>query len=533
VWPSNLSVAVFSAEYGLIGGLAQIYPYERRLSRADALGLVPSTKRTLLRWAVEHSKIMLWMGADYRAAIELAATNEIERKIEFFQGGIGEKLAGLRKYLVERSRLRVSHWKNTDRVYEYFLPDWDDTVDVDFNFRTDTFSAPKVSGRTQVHGTAYMSPTRVCDGILVSLAQQSGTKGLFRHAAATEKSSLYPEPIREKYGLAEDQLVFGDCGAFSYSSEETPPISPKQAAEAYQLYGVDLAASVDHIPVPEINVNGRKKRLSQAALKKRVQITQENAEEFILLSRSKRYSFEPVGVIQGLEPEDYGKQLKYYVSLGYVRVALGGLVPRGDTGILEILSAIDKARRELSPQKRSSLRIHLFGIYRPKIVKALQECGATSFDSASYLRKSWMRSDQNYLGVDNQWYTAIRVPCLSDKRNVNRLTEFHRSRIETAEEAEFEALAALHSFGQRRIGVDKTLKAVMRYYSMFDFDKFDVEYMEPLFRRTLESRIWERCDCKACKEIGVHVAVFRGYNRNIRRGMHNTALLYKGIRGAR
>lgn len=41
------------------------------------------------------------------------------------------------------------------------------------------------------------------------------------------------------------------------------------------------------------------------------------------------------------------------------------------------------------------------------------------------------------------------------------------------------------------------------------------------YRRTLEERPWERCDCPFCEEHGIQICIFRGNNRNRRRGFHN------------
>lgn len=46
------------------------------------------------------------------------------------------------------------------------------------------------------------------------------------------------------------------------------------------------------------------------------------------------------------------------------------------------------------------------------------------------------------------------------------------------------------------------------------------------YRRTLRARPWERCDCPICAEHGIEVAIFRGNNRNRRRGFHNTRRFY-------
>lgn len=47
------------------------------------------------------------------------------------------------------------------------------------------------------------------------------------------------------------------------------------------------------------------------------------------------------------------------------------------------------------------------------------------------------------------------------------------------------------------------------------------------YRKTLRSRPWDRCDCPICEELGIEVAIFRGNNRNRRRGFHNTYRFYQ------
>ncbi|WP_248908172.1 DUF6884 domain-containing protein [Halocatena marina] len=46
------------------------------------------------------------------------------------------------------------------------------------------------------------------------------------------------------------------------------------------------------------------------------------------------------------------------------------------------------------------------------------------------------------------------------------------------------------------------------------------------YQETLKSRPWEKCDCPVCTENGVEVCIFRGNDRNRRRGFHNTRRFY-------
>jgi hypothetical protein len=46
------------------------------------------------------------------------------------------------------------------------------------------------------------------------------------------------------------------------------------------------------------------------------------------------------------------------------------------------------------------------------------------------------------------------------------------------------------------------------------------------YRSLLNACPWDRCDCPICTEHGIEVAIFRGNNRNRRRGFHNTRRFY-------
>ncbi len=46
------------------------------------------------------------------------------------------------------------------------------------------------------------------------------------------------------------------------------------------------------------------------------------------------------------------------------------------------------------------------------------------------------------------------------------------------------------------------------------------------YRVTLENKPWEHCECPICTEHGIEVCIFRGNDRNRRRGFHNTVKFY-------
>ncbi|MFC6975875.1 queuine tRNA-ribosyltransferase tRNA-guanine transglycosylase [Halomicroarcula sp. GCM10025709] len=47
------------------------------------------------------------------------------------------------------------------------------------------------------------------------------------------------------------------------------------------------------------------------------------------------------------------------------------------------------------------------------------------------------------------------------------------------------------------------------------------------YQQTLADRPWEHCDCPICIDLGVEVCIFRGNDRNRRRGFHNTDRFYE------
>jgi hypothetical protein len=526
LWPQRLAVAVLSAEHGLIGALSGIANYDHRLTAERARQIRPEVTRGLSRLLAEHSTAALFMGRDYLEAIDLEFLEGCARKVTFIDGGIGRKLRRLREHLSTFGALKCRSVQPIPRRGRslYFLPDWDDFLDVEYDFAHDRLSTPKREGRKEAHSLELMRPHRICDGVLVSLAQHSGTKGLLRRVASATSDSLAPEPVREHFGLAADQWAFGDCGAFSYSHEEEPTISVEQAVAVYDLHAFDLGASVDHIPLPEIRCDGERQVLTDKERRRRVELTRANAEAFYNLARRDRARFLPVGVIQGIDAEGYANHLADYVDMGYHYVALGGLVPRADIEVLQIVSrvAAQLSRLRVRPW------LHLMGIFRPRLQAQFRRLGVDSFDSATYFRKAWLRSDQNYLAAGGTWYAAIRVPPSHDGGVRKRLLQSGASLGQIAQR-ERAALGALRAYSQGNMGIEDCLHAVIDYDRLLARTERDAARIESAYRRTLEEKPWQRCSCVMCRELGVEVLIFRGLNRNKRRGAHNTLQLFQTL----
>jgi len=139
-----------------------------------------------------------------------------------------------------------------------------------------------------------------------------------------------------------------------------------------------------------------------------------------------------------------------------------------------------------------------------------------------------LRCDQNYLGMDGVWYTAIRVPVSSDPRCKKKLDQkmISQDRVKTLER---NALEALHLYGRRKLSLEETLQIVLEYDELVDRNEKKEKNLPEGYRKTLEARPWEKCICPICSQLGIDVVIFRGANRNKRRGIHNTWRLYQKV----
>lgn len=525
-WPEDVSIAVLSAEYGLFGILKGIENYDMRMDQETARARAAACSAILDKWSTSHRSVHLSLGKDYLPSVQpgLKASG---LESEVFEGPIGQKLHQIKAFLASTSPTTRTPAKlpgGTGR-YRYFLPDWDDLLDPEFDFDADSFSGPSRSQRQDRHCCVLMRPSRMSDGMLISLAQQGLQKGPLRQLEGTESTALSPPRLRQHFGLSSDQFLFGDCGAFSYLNEPTPTISVDQAIALYESYGFDFGASVDHIPVSVVTTNGDRVELSAKERHERVAITRTNAQSFVESSVKRKVAFTPVGTIQALSPDEYARSVRDYFDFGYRHLAIGGLVPRSDREIEEITKSVIHAANHLPKRPW----IHLFGIYRPKLQALFRELKVDSFDSATYFRKAWLRSDQNYLAHNGRWYAAIRVPMTRDGRTKRRLLSIG-SDIEHLETQERRVLRLLAQYDRDQVNISEVLEAVLTYDSHLNRSS-ETSSMRDKYKRTLEDRPWKHCLCSFCKELGIHMLIFRGANRNKRRGAHNTLMLYRRLTG--
>ena len=392
--------------------------------------------------------------------------------------------------------------KSRKSKLRYFIPEWDDLVDPDFDFENDVHSGGSGDWSNQVYAH-QMYPEPNYDGILVSKVVAEHSK--------KKKKRVNEMGIHRFLRVPRSFPVMGDCGAFGYIKEEVPPYSTSEILDYYTRLDFDFGVSIDHLIVSATEEDARF----------RYELTINNAEEFLKEHRAQRLDWTPIGAVQGWDAESYADAARAYVKMGYRYIALGGLVRTSTKKLLPILQAV----KDVVPD---DVDLHLFGVARPGALSACCRFGINSVDSASFLRQAWMRTTTSYVMADGS-YAALRIPEAGKSFRAKRMQDHPELTEARIAKMERDALRAVRAYAARDGSLDNALSALLDYDQYVTADRVD---MGGLYRRTLEDRPWERCECAVCRDAGVEVAIFRGNNRNRRRGFHNTYVFYKMFREA-
>ena len=507
-WPPGLIIKIIPAEDEIIDATKLINCDDRHLDEE-------TTKAINLKDLGELRSIYINAGKDYQPTISIIEELYPPDRIVYAEGRTGKKTQSLIQWLssLPNCTASVPFQQSDKRSCLYFFPDWDDYVYEPFHVE-ETDEIRKSERVERKYAYEIFGAETPYDGLLLSLAQLRTKKGPLNRLG--KKDSLN---FRDKMQVPENLLLFGDCGAFSYIGDSIPPLSCEEAASLYNQFGLDLGTSVDHIPISSISEKEKEKRMD---------LTAKNAKKFLEIHRAHKYQFVPVGSIQGVTSDDYAGFVHEYVEWGYKHIALGGLVRRRDSEILEIVAAVRKALQEHTRGEDENIWVHLFGVLRPDLQSSFQSLGVSSFDSASYLRKAWSSPNRNYLTADGKWYGSIRIPFSKSKamREVTKSDSTISNQV--MQELEKKCLLSLQRFGGKETEVQAVLEDINKYSALLQrkgtYNRFSEKH-----RELLENRPWEKCECQVCKDAGINIVIFRGANRNRRRGFHNTWVFYHKI----
>ncbi len=416
---------------------------------------------------------------------------------------------------------------------KYFLPDSQDLVDPSFDFDTEDRSRTRIRQRDDVYAHELF-PDRVSDGILVSKGIVDGFgQGSGRYSIAQRHRLLRsgaPEFFRLSSANVRPIALMGDCGAFAYIKEDVPPYSVEDVITFYVDCEFDLGISVDHV-IPEYQPSWDKpraldteKRTARARAKARQDITLDLASNFLRLVKKEKLSFEPLGVAQGWSPNSYADATKKLQKMGYSYIAVGGMVPLKTTEIEEALAAVSAVRLP-------NTRLHLLGVTRTEKLPQFSAYGVASFDSTSPLRQAFKDDKDNYYTMDRT-YAAIRIPQVEGNPKLERSIRAGKTSQNEARKLERACLDVMARFDRGDATIAEALDTLSKYEDLFAA----VESSGPRrgnqmdrYREVLEAKPWKSCRCAVCKALGHQVIIFRGAERNRRRGLHNVWVFYRRV----
>ena len=392
---------------------------------------------------------------------------------------------------------------------KFIFADSLDMVDPNFDFINERFA----KGREVYWDDYYpheMLGSAPYDGMLVS-------RGIVGDMAVAGKYSS-PQAMRFKREGAraflrldkpelKDMSIFGDCGAFTYVKHDVPPYTPADTVEFYDTCGFTHGCSVDHIIFDfDDSLLGLAGGSPEA--RRRFDITLANAEHFLKEVKQAR-PIRPLGVVQGWSPTSMAQAARRLVK--------------------HCLRAI----RDAIP---ATTEIHVLGFAKADDIHEFLPFNISSFDTTSPLIRAFKDARANYwLANDSgklDYFTAIRIPQSLENPRLMRMVKQGQAVTETLVDLEASALASLRAYEKKQKSLDDCLQSVLAYSAIFSMGQplsevIDAPTMVTLkarYHETLSARPWERCGCRICKQSGIEVVLFRGSNRNKRRGMHNLSV---------
>ncbi len=333
-----------------------------------------------------------------------------------------------------------------------------------------------------------------------------------------------------------DQMLMGDCGAFSYCNMEEPPYSPQDTVEFYGDGRFTHGCAIDHI-VFDFDPEAQGLEGGTPEARRRFDITLDLASEFLAASRVLGPKFTPVGVVQGWSPGSMAEAARRLLAMGYRYLAIGGLVPLKTEQIHRAVAAVDEVVRN-----RSDSCIHLLGFAKADDIGQFSKYRIASFDTTSPLIRAFKDAQRNYFLRDAQgrmqYFTAIRIPDALENSVLQRQAKMGRLHQESLLGLEAAALSAIRRYSRREADAEPALDALIEYARPFQSTscssegKLDLRLrrLREQYARTLNARPWEQCECAVCVRASVDVVIFRGSNRNKRRGIHNLAVFGQHLR---
>jgi hypothetical protein len=408
---------------------------------------------------------------------------------------------------------------------KFFFPDSQDLVDPSFDFVTEARSTTRIRQRDDLYAhEVFSSPAY--DGLLVSKGIVDGFGETGSRYSQAQRHRLLrsgsAEFFRTQVAVGGRLPIMGDCGAFTYVREDRPPYSVDEVLQFYEACGFDFGISVDHVILayrPEWDAPKAPAPAELIAARARQAVTLELAAQFLKQHRTSHLRFEPMGVAQGWSPKSYALAVKALQKMGYRYIAVGGMVPLKTPEIMATLE-------EVAAVRKADVRFHLLGVTRIDNVGEYVSFGVASLDSTSPLRQAFKDDRDNYYTVERT-YTAVRVPQVDANPKLLRSIRAGKVSFEVARELEQSCLRLLAAYDAGQGSLDTVIEQLRRYEEVYD----PLHDHSEVYREVLTDQPWKTCGCDVCRQLGHHVILFRGAERNRRRGFHNLWVFYRRLQG--
>lgn len=423
---------------------------------------------------------------------------------------------------------------------KFLYSDTQDYVDPGYDFLNDRSQPGHERYWDDQYAHEIMSPPPY-DGLLVSMSAIRQATGVasskVRYSTSEEQRMLRGGArkfLRYDAPRFKDAMLMGDCGAFAYVEHESPAYRPEEVVDFYTDAEFTHGVSPDHI-IFDFDTSNPPPDAVSDAIRKRYDITQDNAREFLKLTRQEGMPFEPMGAVQGWSPKSMAQAAKSLEKMGYRYLAIGGLVP------LKV-DAIHLVLQELRGAIKPETNVHLLGFAKADHIHEFVQYDITSFDSTSPLIRAFKDAKRNYYLASPSggltYYSAIRIPQAIENPRLMQGIKRGIFRAEDLQRREQLALTTLRALDSGKASESSALDAVMDYQRFLLLgddkltgDKLDRELtkMREMNLRTLQDRPWQQCSCDICQKAGVDVIIFRASNRNKRRGFHNLGVYHQHV----
>ena len=424
---------------------------------------------------------------------------------------------------------------------KFLYADSVDVIDPNYNFLEDRSAPDKKPYWDEEYPHEYLGEAPF-DGILISrgIVGDHKLKGKYTESQCMR---FRRDGARKFVRLEAPEFrhldIFGDCGAFTYVDHEKPPYTTNDILEFYEDGGFSHGCSVDHVIFEfERGLKGAalpENEKTAKEVKRRQEITIENAKEFHAECRHLSNDFTPLGVVQGWSPDSMADAASKLEKIGYDYLAIGGMVPLGGDTIIEALTAI---RAKI----QSHVKLHILGFGKVDQIHDFLDFGIASVDNTSPMRRAFKDSKNNFFmpSTDTKlkYYTAIRIPQVTENRALQTLAKKGHFTQENLRGQEQEALLAVRERDKGAISVDDALVPIMTYTHSHLINPKNgkepplsqLDTIEEHYRRMLTDQPWKVCPCRVCQRDGVEAAIFRASNRNKRRGIHNMWVFNKQLK---